>query len=111
MPTICGVRCRSSWPRSCVSRRLPTPGCVSSRAEAPVETLAALDHQHLWHPFTPQREWVEAGEPLIVASADGNELVDLHGRRYLDAVSSLWTNVHGHRHPDLDRALRDQLDK
>jgi adenosylmethionine-8-amino-7-oxononanoate aminotransferase len=74
-------------------------------------TLHELDHRHVWHPFTQQREWVEAGEPLIVDRAEGNELVDVHGRRYLDGVSSLWTTVHGHRHPDLDRALQDQLAK
>src|SRR5688572_25923030 len=74
------------------------------------KTLADLDHRHLWHPFTQQREWVNAGEPLIVVRAEGNTLVDIHGRRYLDGVSSLWTTVHGHHHPDLDRALRDQLD-
>jgi adenosylmethionine-8-amino-7-oxononanoate aminotransferase len=70
--------------------------------------LAALDHAHLWHPFTQHREWF-ATEPLVIARAEGNWLVDVHGRRYLDGVSSLWTTVHGHRHPDLDRALLDQL--
>lgn len=74
-------------------------------------TLTELDHKHLWHPFTQQREWVAQGEPLIVERAEGNELIDIHGRRYLDGVSSLWTNVHGHRHPDLDRALREQLER
>ncbi|MEQ1501242.1 MAG: adenosylmethionine--8-amino-7-oxononanoate transaminase [Myxococcota bacterium] len=75
------------------------------------QTLAALDHRHLWHPFTQHREWFDAGDPLIVARGEGNALIDVHGRRYLDGVSSLWTTVHGHRHPDLDRALRDQLDQ
>jgi len=72
--------------------------------------LAALDHAHLWHPFTPQLRWTQA-EPLIVERAEGNELIDVHGRRYLDGVSSLWTNVHGHRHPALDRAVQGQLEK
>ncbi len=67
--------------------------------------LEALDKQVLWHPFTQMAEW----EPLVIAAGDGNYLVDRHGRRYLDGVSSLWCNVHGHRHPRLDRALRDQL--
>jgi adenosylmethionine-8-amino-7-oxononanoate aminotransferase len=71
--------------------------------------LAALDHAHLWHPFTQHQEWFGL-EPLIVARAEGSWLVDVQGRRYLDGVSSLWTTVHGHRHPDLDRALRAQLD-
>jgi adenosylmethionine-8-amino-7-oxononanoate aminotransferase len=78
--------------------------------EARAKHLAALDHAHLWHPFTPQLRWTQA-EPLIVDRAEGNELIDVQGRRYLDGVSSLWTNVHGHRHPALDQALRDQLDK
>lgn len=73
--------------------------------------LADLDHRHLWHPFTQQQEWIADGEPLIVERACGNTLVDVNGVRYLDGVSSLWTTVHGHHHPDLDRALREQLDR
>ncbi len=66
------------------------------------------DLQHLWHPFTQQDEW--AGEPkLCIERAEGVELIDTEGRRYLDAVSSLWCNVHGHRHPKLDAALLDQV--
>jgi adenosylmethionine---8-amino-7-oxononanoate aminotransferase len=73
-------------------------------------TAARLDHQHLWHPFTQQREWV-AEEPLVIESAEGTELIDAQGRRYLDGVSSLWCNVHGHRHPTIDAAVREQLDR
>ena len=69
--------------------------------------LEDLDRQVLWHPFTQMAEW----EPLVIANGDGNYLVDRHGRRYLDGVSSLWCNVHGHRHPRLDRALREQMDR
>jgi adenosylmethionine-8-amino-7-oxononanoate aminotransferase len=71
-------------------------------------TLAARDHRYLWHPFTQMADWL-AEEPLVIAEAEGCTLVDTHGRRYLDGVSSLWANVHGHRHPALDAALRDQL--
>jgi adenosylmethionine-8-amino-7-oxononanoate aminotransferase len=71
-------------------------------------TLVRWDHTHLWHPFTQMADWV-AEEPLIVAEAEGCTLVDTHGRRYLDGVSSLWCNVHGHRHPALDAAIREQL--
>ena len=71
-------------------------------------TLAALDHRHLWHPFTQMKDWL-AEEPLVIAEAEGCTLVDTRGRRYLDGVSSLWCNVHGHRHPALDGALREQL--
>jgi adenosylmethionine---8-amino-7-oxononanoate aminotransferase len=70
-------------------------------------TLEDLDRSVLWHPFTQMQEW----EPLVIASGDGNYLVDRDGRRYLDGVSSLWCNVHGHRHPMLDRALREQVDR
>ncbi len=52
-----------------------------------------------------------AEEPLIVERAQGSELVDSEGRRYLDGVSSLWCNVHGHRHPRIDAAVRDQLSR
>jgi adenosylmethionine---8-amino-7-oxononanoate aminotransferase len=71
--------------------------------------LAAADRAHLWHPFTQQRGWAEE-EPLIVESAEGTDLIDIHGRRYIDGVSSLWCNVHGHRHPRIDAAMREQLD-
>ena len=73
-------------------------------------TLAADDHAHLWHPFTQQRGWADE-EPLIVERADGTDLIDVRGRRYIDGVSSLWCNVHGHRHPWIDRAIRAQLDR
>jgi adenosylmethionine-8-amino-7-oxononanoate aminotransferase len=72
--------------------------------------LAALDHRHLWHPFTQMADWI-GEEPLVIAEAEGCWLVDTQGRRYLDGVSSLWCNVHGHRHPALDAALRTQLDR
>jgi adenosylmethionine-8-amino-7-oxononanoate aminotransferase len=70
--------------------------------------LAELDHRHLWHPFTQQARWV-AAEPLIIERGQGCELFDIHGNAYIDGVSSLWTNVHGHRHPALDAAVREQL--
>jgi adenosylmethionine-8-amino-7-oxononanoate aminotransferase len=72
--------------------------------------LARLDHAHIWHPFTPMSLWLDE-EPLIITHADGMHLIDAQGRRYLDGVSSLWCNVHGHRVGRIDRAIRDQLDK
>ncbi|MGH3993073.1 MAG: aminotransferase class III-fold pyridoxal phosphate-dependent enzyme, partial [Pseudonocardiaceae bacterium] len=59
----------------------------------------------LWHPFTQMQEWTAEGAPLI-ERAEGVWLVDSEGRRYIDGVSSLWCNVHGHRHPSLDAAVR-----
>jgi adenosylmethionine-8-amino-7-oxononanoate aminotransferase len=70
--------------------------------------LVAADRAHLWHPFTQQQGWIEE-EPLIVDRAEGTDLIDVEGRRYIDGVSSLWCNVHGHGHPRIDAALRDQL--
>jgi adenosylmethionine---8-amino-7-oxononanoate aminotransferase len=75
-----------------------------------MEEAARLDHEFLWHPFTQQRDWV-AEEPLMIEAAEGTELIDSEGRRYLDGVSSLWCNVHGHRHPAIDEAVRAQLDR
>ena len=73
-------------------------------------TAAKLDHSHLWHPFTQQLDWVDE-EPLMIERAEGTELIDADGRRYLDGTSSLWCNVHGHRHPLIDRAVSDQLER
>jgi adenosylmethionine-8-amino-7-oxononanoate aminotransferase len=70
--------------------------------------LTAADRTHLWHPFTQQRGWAEE-ESLIVERAEGTDLIAVDGRRYIDGVSSLWCNVHGHAHPRIDAAVRDQL--
>ncbi len=72
-----------------------------------MSTLEELDRRVLWHPFTQQAEW----EPLVIERGEGNFLVDTSGRRYLDGVSSLWCNVHGHNHPRLNQALRTQLER
>jgi adenosylmethionine---8-amino-7-oxononanoate aminotransferase len=74
------------------------------------EELAAWDQAYLWHPFTQMRDWL-GEEPLIIAGGDGNYLIDVHGNRYLDGVSSLWCNLHGHRHPLLNAALHEQVDR
>src|SRR5919108_1155589 len=64
---------------------------------SPSTAVGELDHRHLWHPFTQQRDWCEE-EPLVIERAEGTDLIDSEGRRYIDGVSSLWCNVHGHRH-------------
>jgi adenosylmethionine---8-amino-7-oxononanoate aminotransferase len=74
------------------------------------EPIPELDHDHLWHPFTQQRDWC-AEEPVVIERGEGTDLIDAEGRRYIDGVSSLWCNVHGHRHPLIDQAVRDQLDR
>src|SRR6185369_8085710 len=77
---------------------------------ATTEQIVRWDRAHLWHPFTQMQEWL-AAEPLVVTAADGNYLIDAAGRRYLDGVSSLWCNVHGHRRPEIDAAIRAQLER
>ena len=67
------------------------------------QALIRADQRNVWHPFTAHDEWL--GQSMrIIDSAEGNYLIDTEGRRYLDGVSSLWTNVHGHRQPDIDAA-------
>ncbi|MFO0928447.1 MAG: adenosylmethionine--8-amino-7-oxononanoate transaminase [Gemmataceae bacterium] len=74
------------------------------------ESLERWDRDHVWHPFTPMQVY-QTERPLIIREAHGCFLVDLDGREYLDGVSSLWCNVHGHRVPAIDQALRDQIDR
>src|SRR5688572_22371035 len=71
-------------------------------------SLADLDRRHLWHPFTQHATWAEA-PPLVIVRGEGCYLYDEAGRSYLDGVSSLWANVHGHGHPAIDAAIRSQL--
>src|SRR4051812_4875808 len=72
--------------------------------------LRRLDKQYVWHPFTHMKQWLD-DEPLVITAAEGMCLIDSDGNRYLDGVSSLWCNVHGHRVPEIDNAIRAQLDK
>ncbi len=73
--------------------------------------LLELDRQYVWHPFTPMKAWMEKKDPLIIARGQDEFLFDTDGRQYIDAVSSLWCNIHGHHVPELDQAVRDQLDQ
>jgi adenosylmethionine-8-amino-7-oxononanoate aminotransferase len=78
--------------------------------EDEIRSLVAADHRHVWHPFTQMQEWYE--QPcMIVAAGEGAYVIDVEGNRYLDAISSLWVNVHGHRRKEIDDAVRDQLDR
>jgi len=74
------------------------------------ERLSALDRSRIWHPFTPMAEWI-AGDPLVIARGEGNELIDDRGQRYIDGVASLWVNIHGHARPEIDRAIAEQLSR
>lgn len=74
------------------------------------EKLAAWDKDYLWHPFTQMRDWL-VEEPIIIERGEGVYLIDVDGNRYFDGIASMWTNVHGHNHPELNAALKNQLDK
>jgi adenosylmethionine-8-amino-7-oxononanoate aminotransferase len=74
------------------------------------QKLVELDKQYLWHPFTQMAGWL-AGEPVIIERGEGFYLIDTDGRRYIDGVSSLWCNVHGHGVREIDDAIRTQLDQ
>ncbi|WP_455378804.1 adenosylmethionine--8-amino-7-oxononanoate transaminase [Petrachloros mirabilis] len=72
--------------------------------------LGDWDRRFLWHPFTQMQDWVQE-EPLIIERGRGPYLFDINGKKYLDGTSSIWVNIHGHHHPILNRALKQQLDK
>jgi adenosylmethionine---8-amino-7-oxononanoate aminotransferase len=75
-----------------------------------VQKIAQLDHQYVWHPFTQMKDWLR-NEPIVISRGKGAALWDTRGRKYLDANSSIWTNLHGHQHPKINRAISSQLRK
>ena len=74
----------------------------------PSAPLRDWDNAHVWHPFTPMSAYVKESAPIITGG-EGFELIDSSGRRYLDGISSLWCNVHGHRVPEIDEAVIQQV--
>src|SRR4051812_48267648 len=71
------------------------------------DDLRDWDLRHHWHAFTQMAEY----EPLIIERAEGCRLIDIDGREYLDGASSMWCNIHGHNHPRINAAIREQLDR
>lgn len=70
------------------------------------------DRDHVWHPFSPMLEYLsEKPHPLMIVAAEDCHLIDSGGRRYIDGTASLWVNIHGHRRPELDQAVRRQLNR
>ena len=76
----------------------------------PTKKLIELDKKYLWHPFTQMADWLKS-EPVIIDSAEGFYLIDTKGNRYIDGISSLWCNVHGHRVKKIDDAIKAQIEK
>ncbi|MFC1518041.1 adenosylmethionine--8-amino-7-oxononanoate transaminase [Candidatus Margulisiibacteriota bacterium] len=73
-------------------------------------SLKEKDKQFVWHPFTQMKDWQDE-EQLVITKGKGVYLWDEHGNKYIDGVSSLWVNLHGHKHPHIDDALKRQVDK
>ena len=73
------------------------------------EKLVDWDKSYLWHPFTQMQDWLTE-DPVIIERGEGVYLIDIDGNRYLDGIASMWTNIHGHNHPELNSALKTQLE-
>jgi len=74
------------------------------------EQLREWDKRHVWHPFTQMQDW-DREEPIVITHGEGSWLIDSDGKRYLDGVASMWTNVHGHCRAELNEALKAQVDR
>src|SRR5438132_3146355 len=76
------------------------------------EELIAADKQFVWHPFTNMPEWCAPEHaPIVIVEGHGALLRDSRGREYVDGNSSIWTNIHGHNHPGINRAIHEQLER
>jgi len=71
--------------------------------------LEESDKKYIWHPFTQMKDWLEE-DPIIISEGRDCFIKDIYGRWYLDGVSSLWVNIHGHGKKEIDDAIRQQLD-
>jgi adenosylmethionine-8-amino-7-oxononanoate aminotransferase len=72
--------------------------------------LEESDKKYLWHPFTQMKDWLEE-KPVIISEGRDCFIKDIFGRWYLDAVSSMWVNIHGHRKKEIDEAIKEQIDR
>src|SRR2546425_556678 len=106
--TCCASRAR--WRGSGTPRWWPPPSEARPRVSVRPEDVRAWDLAHLWHPFTQMAEYA-ADDPLVVVRGEGHYLIDDRGRRLFDATSALWCNLFGHRVPEIDGAIRAQLER
>lgn len=81
---------------------------MSEAISKEISSLAKCDKKYLWHPFTQMQDW-EKSKPIIIKSGRGTKIKDICGREYIDGVSSLWVNLHGHRKAAIDNAIKKQL--
>src|SRR5438045_7913589 len=108
---------RRPWPPAPPGSGSPSRPCMkgntlkrSSKPSEKSEAWRARDRKVLWHPFTQQQLWMEEEFPVITGGK-GAVLIDADGRRYLDGVSSLWCNTHGHGRREINAAMKKQLDR
>jgi len=94
----------------CSSKINVQPLIAAASKRNRIKQFVDWDKKYLWHPFTQMQDWL-AEEPLIIDQAKGSYLIDTKGNRYLDGVSSLWVNVHGHGQKTIDRALKAQVNR
>ena len=87
-----------------------TESLVNKGGREALDAIHEFDRRHVWHPFTQMQEYFGL-PPLAIASGQGGWVTDTEGRTYLDGNASIWTNVHGHNDPDLNRALVRQLER
>lgn len=83
---------------------------LAKKSSSQTEQAAQDDKNFVWHPFTQMKDWL-GDKPLVIERAEGCHLIDTDGRRYLDGVSSLWVTVHGHNHPVINAAVKEQIDR
>ena len=72
--------------------------------------IKEYDLDYIWHPFTQMKEYKE-DDPLVIEDSDGIYLIDSEGNKYIDGVSSLWVNIHGHKVEKINSAIKNQIDK
>ncbi|HOY08838.1 MAG TPA: adenosylmethionine--8-amino-7-oxononanoate transaminase [Candidatus Omnitrophota bacterium] len=92
------------------SRTMNIKPLLRKSPEARPLPWGAWDKQVIWHPFTQMKDWLKE-DPLVIHKAKGSYVEDVSGRKYIDGVSSLWVNVHGHGHPVLNRAIKEQVNR
>ncbi len=112
LPWLEGVSVENRWKEGlvdAVGEHLNLGTLVDSTLDFE-SSLEEDDRRLIWHPFTQMQDY-EKEDNLVIEKADGVYLYDSRGKKYIDGVSSLWVNVHGHRHPTINRRIREQLGK
>ncbi len=81
-----------------------------TKVKRATEDWEARDIAHIWHPAAQMKDYEEL-PPIVVDHAKGAWLYDIHGKEYLDIISSWWCNLFGHCNPIINDAIKEQLDK